>query len=47
MNFSGRRRMKRRTVEREFERAIEKALRLGKSENAAYLPGWCGPLEEA
>src|SRR5262249_56847906 len=42
-----RRRMKRRTVEREFERAIEKALRLAKSEDAAYLPGWCGPLEEA
>jgi hypothetical protein len=42
-----RRRMKRRMVEREFERAIDKALRLAKSEDAAYLPGWCGPLEEA
>jgi hypothetical protein len=42
-----RRRMKRGTVEREFERAIEKALRLAKSEDADYLPGWCGPLEEA
>jgi hypothetical protein len=39
--------MKRRMVEREFERAIDKALRLAKSEDAAYLPGWCGPLEEA
>jgi hypothetical protein len=42
-----RRRMRRRLVEREFERAIDKALRLAKSEDAAYLPGWCGPLEEA
>jgi hypothetical protein len=42
-----RRRMKPRMVDREFERAIDKALRLAKSEDAAYLPGWCGPLEEA
>jgi hypothetical protein len=42
-----RRRMKRRTIERDFERAVEKAIKLAKSEDAAYLPGWCGPLEEA
>jgi len=42
-----RRRMKRKTVERDFERAVEKAIKLAKSEDAAYLPGWCGPLEEA
>jgi hypothetical protein len=40
-------RMKRKTVERDFERAVEKAIKLAKSEDAAYLPGWCGPLEEA
>src|SRR6266516_2947811 len=36
-----RRRMKRKTVERDFERAVEKAIKLAKSEDAAYLPGWC------
>jgi hypothetical protein len=41
-----RRRMKRRRVEQDFEGAIEKAVKLAKSEDAAYLPGWCGPLEE-
>jgi hypothetical protein len=41
-----RRRMKRKSVERDFDRAIEKALELAKSENANYLPGWCGPLPE-
>jgi hypothetical protein len=42
-----RRRLKRKAVDRDFERAIEKALKLAKSEDAAYLPGWCGPLDEA
>jgi hypothetical protein len=41
-----RRRMKRKRVERDFEGAIEKAVKLAKGEDAAYLPGWCGPLEE-
>ena len=41
-----RRRMKRKLVEKDFERAIEKALQLAKSEDAGYLPGWCGPLPE-
>jgi hypothetical protein len=41
-----RRRMKRKRVESDFEGAIEKAVKLAKSEDAAYLPGWCGPLEE-
>ena len=39
--------MKRKTVERDFERAVEKAIKLAKIEDSAYLPGWCGPLEEA
>jgi hypothetical protein len=38
-----RRRMKRKLVDRDFERAIEKALQLAKSQDANYLPGWCGP----
>ncbi len=38
-----RRRVKRQTVERNFDRAIELALQLAKSSAASYLPGWCGP----
>jgi hypothetical protein len=41
-----RRRMKRKTVERDFTHAIEKALQLAKSIDANYLPGWCGPVPE-
>jgi len=41
-----RRRMKRKAVERDFTRAIEKALQLAKSIDANYLPGWCGPVPE-
>jgi hypothetical protein len=41
-----RRRMKRKIVESDFERAIEKALELSKSMDANYLPGWCGPSPE-
>ena len=42
-----RRRVKRQTVERNFDRAIEQALQLAKSSAASYLPGWCGPAPEA
>jgi len=41
-----RRRIKRATVEKDFEEALEKALQLGKSEDANFLPGWCGPIPE-
>ena len=41
-----RRRMKRKLVERDFDRALEKAIALAKSEDANYLPGWCGPAPE-
>jgi hypothetical protein len=41
-----RRRMKRKIVENDFERAVEKALALSKSMEADYLPGWCGPSPE-
>jgi hypothetical protein len=41
-----RRRMKRKFVERDFQRAVEKALELGRSTDANYLPGWCGPSPE-
>jgi hypothetical protein len=38
-----RRRMSRKTVEVDFEVAIEQGLGLAKSRDAIYLPGWCGP----
>jgi hypothetical protein len=41
-----RRRMKRKAVENDFDHALETALQLAKSEDASYLPGWCGPLPE-
>ena len=41
-----RRRMKRKAVDADFDRAIEKALALAKSTEAGYLPGWCGPVPE-
>jgi hypothetical protein len=41
-----RRRIKRKAVERDFDRAMERALQLAKSVEAGYLPGWCGPTPE-
>ena len=41
-----RRRMKRKLVERDFERALEKALQLAEGKDASYLPGWCGASPE-
>jgi hypothetical protein len=41
-----RRRMKRKAVEVDFCSALEKALKLAKSEDAIYLPGWCGPVPQ-
>nr|WP_255616424.1 ParB-like protein [Microvirga puerhi] len=38
-----RRNIKRKWVDDEFERALERALTLAKSREAEYLPGWCGP----
>jgi hypothetical protein len=40
-----RRRVKRKLVEDDFEAAIAQALRLAKSLEAGYLPGWCGPVK--
>jgi hypothetical protein len=39
-------RMKRKAVEKDFTDAMEKALKLAKSSEASYLPGWCGPVSE-
>ncbi|HEX3916762.1 MAG TPA: ParB-like protein [Caulobacteraceae bacterium] len=36
-------RVKVKQIESRFSTALEKALSLAKSEEAGYLPGWCGP----
>ena len=41
-----RRRIKRKLVERDFDRALVKAMALAENEDAGYLPGWCGPAPE-
>src|SRR5215469_2142370 len=38
-----RRQIQRKVVEDHFSKALEKALELAKSDDAVYLPGWCGP----
>ena len=39
-----RHRIKRKAVEREFERALQEALKLARGAEASYLPGWCGSV---
>jgi hypothetical protein len=39
-----RRRMKRSAVDADFDSALQHALKLAKSMDADYLPGWCGPV---
>jgi len=41
-----RRRIKRKAVEEDFGAAVERGLKLAKSADADYLPGWCGPTTE-
>ena len=41
-----RRRMKRKIIEKHFRVAAKQALKLAKSREAHYLPGWCGPSDE-
>jgi hypothetical protein len=38
-----RRRIERSAVEESFDKALKQAMKLAKSEEASYLPGWCGP----
>ena len=42
-----RRRIKRSQVKKEFGRALKEALKLARSKDAGYLPGWCGPSSGA
>jgi hypothetical protein len=41
-----RRRLKRKMVEDDFSNALAAALKLARTEDADYLPGWCGPVAE-
>lgn len=41
-----RRRIKRKLIEEDFPRALEKALEFAKNEATDFLPGWCGPVTD-
>ena len=41
-----RRRISRKSVDANFEKALEKALEIAKSKDAVYLPGWCGAASD-
>jgi hypothetical protein len=41
-----RRRIKRKAVEERFSNALEQALQFAKSEDANFLPGWCGAVPQ-
>jgi hypothetical protein len=40
-----RRKIKRKDVDANFAAAVKQALRLSRSKDAGYLPGWCGPKD--
>lgn len=42
-----RRRLKRKLIKHNFRAALRQALHLARSDEADYLPGWCGPAHEA
>ncbi|MGC1522162.1 MAG: ParB-like protein [Steroidobacteraceae bacterium] len=39
-----RRRLKRKLLDEDFSAALLRALKLAKSDDADFLPGWCGPI---
>jgi hypothetical protein len=39
-----RRRIKRKLVEDDFSAALNRALKLARSGETDFLPGWCGPI---
>ena len=41
-----RRKLSRKLVDADFDKAIEKAMASAKSQDAVYLPGWCGPADD-
>ena len=42
-----RRKISTKTVDENFAKALEKSLALARSQDATYLPGWCGPAPDA
>lgn len=40
-----RHRLDRKAVDKDFDAALARSLELAKSQDADYLPGWCGPTE--
>ena len=42
-----RRKISTKTVDENFAKALEKGLALARSQDATYLPGWCGPAPDA
>jgi hypothetical protein len=41
-----RRKLSRKAIEGNFDKALERGLSFVKSKDAIYLPGWCGPAED-
>ncbi len=41
-----RRRISRKSVDEDFDRALKKAIKLSQCKDADFLPGWCGPEPE-
>ena len=37
-----RQRIKRKSIDKDYAAALKRAVRLAKSDDAAFLPGWCG-----
>jgi hypothetical protein len=42
-----RRRIKAKDIKADFSSALATALKLAKTKEAGYLPGWCGPPNQA
>ena len=42
-----RRRIKRKAVDENFDETLKEALALAKHVDADFLPGWCGPVDDA
>jgi hypothetical protein len=41
-----RHRLSHKEIKRDFDKAMEQALKLAKGKDAIYLPGWCGPADD-
>jgi hypothetical protein len=41
-----RRKLSRKAVDANFDKAIERGMAFAKSKDAIYLPGWCGPADD-